>query len=607
MVELWFADGADTGLGMIQNTTGGSITSNNGFTFDIPSIPTPGWLSAVVTGTTVDVYWNGLLAKSATVSAHPGVGVGFSLQTLQDGNVTMINTFRVQYFSTGSVDALRSMLVASAGGDLYREVTYGRMTVVTSDLSVRSDVPLDSTQSLQKLYIADFGDVAAEGDDGTVAGTELDAASIADWTAIGINADDMTVVINNPQGTAVAQTYGIASFDADTVTLDADAGTGACSYRIERAPKIYDPLLNIISIMSATDGVGQVPQGCPFITRYLDRIVLAGAAIAPHVWFMSRQGDALDWDYSQTDSQAAIFGTNSEAGVPGEAITALVAFSDDYLIIGCTSEIWRMRGDPKFGGQLDSLSRKVGIISKDAWCFGPSGELIFLTLNGIYGLAAGGNSFPESMSRDTLPEEFLNIDPATVTANLEFDSYGHGIHIYLTPESSNARTHWWMDWERKTFWPVSLDSAHEPTATAAVQGVAIGDSNVILGGRDGTLRRLSDLSAADTGVAYETYAFIGPIGLSQDGKTGSIVTMSGEIAIGSGDVTWATYPAETFEGAETAAVSDTGTWIAGLNASVRPACRGQAMVLKLTGETARTWSVEQIIANVKATARRRKA
>jgi len=27
------------------------------------------------------------------------------------------------------------------------------------------------------------------------------------------------------------------------------------------------------------------------------RLVLAGAAPAPHVWYMSRQNDELDWDY----------------------------------------------------------------------------------------------------------------------------------------------------------------------------------------------------------------------------------------------------------------------------------------------------------------------
>lgn len=603
MVELWFTDGDDTGHGMLQTTTGGSITNDNSFTFDIPTITTPGWMSATVSGDLVTVYWNGEVVKSATVDSHPGVGVGFGLKTIQAGRVTLVNTFRVQYFSTGSVDVLRSMLVASAGGDLWREETYGRMTVVSSDLTVRDDVPLAVAQSLQKLYIADYGDIAGSGDDGTVTGTSLDAPSISDWTSIGVDADDMVVIVSNPQGTAIAGTYGVASIASGNITLDSDAGTGACSWRIERAPKIYDPLLNTIEIMSAT--AGQVPSGCPLIARYRNRIVLGGAEIAPHVWFMSRQGAELDWDYSQTDSRRAVAGLASEAGVPGSGLTAFISHSDDYLIMGCRSEIWRLRGDPAFGGQLDSLSATIGIIGQDAWCLGPAGELIFLSLDGLYALGPGGDSYPLSLSRESLPREFLNLDPNMVTVSLEYDVQGRGVHIYLTPDSSNARIHWWFDWGLKTFWPVSLASDYEPTATCAVQGITIEDSGVILGGRDGTLRRLSDLAESDSGTAYETYAVIGPLGLAGDGQTGSIVTMSAEIAEGSGDVTWATHPAQTFEATESADESDTGTFIAGLNATVRPGCRGQAVIIKLTGETARSWSVEQIIATVKPTGRRR--
>jgi hypothetical protein len=544
------------------------------------------------------------VAKSATVDTHPGTGVGFGLATIQDGELTLVNTFRVQYYSTGSVDVLRSMLIASAGGDLWREATYGRMTVVTSDLSVRSDVPLTSAQSGQKLYIADYGDTRGTGTDGTVSGPVLDDVAGQDWSALGIDPDSDVCVINNVGGATVAGTYAIVSVHATNgVTLDEAPGDGTCAYRIERAPKIYDPLLNTIAIMSAT--AGQVPTGNPLIARYLDRIVFAGAEIAPHVWYMSRQGAPLDWDYSQDDSQRAVAGTNSEAGVPGTAITALIPHTDDYLIMGCRSEIWRLRGDPAFGGQLDSISQAVGIIGQSAWTLGPDGELIFLSLDGIYALAPGGTSYPVPLSRETLPREFLNLDPNMVTASLEFDVAGRGVHIFLTPDSSNARTHWWLDWERKTFWPMSLASDYEPTATCAVQGITIEDSGVILGGRDGTLRRMSDLAESDSGTAFVTYAVIGPLALGKDGMTGSIVVMSGEIAEGSGDVTWATHPAQTFEGTESAAESDTGTWAAGLNASVRPGCRGQAAIIKLTGESARSWSIEQIIATVKPTGRRR--
>jgi hypothetical protein len=607
MVELWLADFGDevgTGIGHIYTVTGGSETASNAFTFDVPVIPSPGWMSITVVGDLVTVYWNGVVVKSATVDSHPGVGVGFGLKTIQDGQLTLVNTFRVQYYSTGSVDVLRSMLIASAGGDLWRETTYGRMTVITSDLSVRSDVPLTSAQSGQKLYIADYGDTRDSGTDGTVSGSVLDDVAAQDWSTLSIDPDSDVCVISNVGGSTVAGTYGIVSVHATNgVTLDSAPGDGTCAYRIERAPKIYDPLLNTIAIMSAT--TGQVPTGNPLIARYLDRIVMAGAEIAPHVWYMSRQGKPLDWDYSQEDSQRAVAGTNSEAGVPGTAITALIPHSDDYLIMGCRSEIWRLRGDPAFGGQLDSLSAAVGIIGQSAWTLGPDGELIFLSLDGVYALAPGGNSYPVPLSRETLPREFLNLDPNMVTVSLEYDVTGRGVHIFLTPDSSNARTHWWLDWERKTFWPTSIASGYEPTATCAVQGITIEDSGVILGGRDGTLRRFSDLAEADSGTAFATYAVIGPFALGKDGNAGSILVMSAEIAEASGDVTWATHPALTFEATESADESDTGTFVAGLNASVRPGCRGQAAVIKLTGETARSWSVEQIVATVKSAGRRR--
>ncbi len=564
----------------------------------------PGWLTATVVGDVVTVWFNGVQILTGTVDTHSGVGVGFGMDCENEGGLCLTNTFRVQYYSTGSVDVLRSMLIASAGGDLYRETTYGRMTVVTSDLTVRSDVPLTSTQSGQKLYIADYGDTRDSGTDGTVSGSVLDDVAAQDWSTLGIDTDSDVCVISNVGGATVAGTYKVVSVHADNgVTLDSAPGDGTCAYRIERAPKIYDPLLNTISIMTAT--AGQVPTGNPLIARYLDRIVMAGAEIAPHVWYMSRHGDSLDWDYAQEDSRRAIAGPASEAGVPGTAITALIPHSDDYLIMGCRSEIWRLRGDPAVGGQLDSLSYAVGIISQSAWALGPAGELIFLSLDGLYALAPGGSSYPQSLSREVLPREFLNLDPNMVTASLEYDVNGRGVHIFLTPDSSNARTHWWFDWDRKTFWPVSLDSGYEPTATCAVQGITIEDSGVILGGCDGTLRRHSDLAESDSGVAFSSYAEIGPLALGQDGMTGSILTMSAEIAIGSGDVTWATHPALTFEGTEAASASDTGTFVAGLNATVRPACSGQATMIKLTGEAGRGWNIEQIIATVKPTGRRR--
>ena len=567
----------------------------------------PGWLSAVIDGDSVAVYWNGTLLDTKTVDAQTGKRVGFGMECTVDGGFALVNVFRVQYFSTGDVNQLRSMLVASAGGTLYKEHPYGRMEEVSSALTLQDKLTLTSAQDGQQLFIADYGNVVAKGDDGTVSGTAFDAASISDWTTIGILKDDMVVVLSNPTGTAIADTYKISTVAAGNLTLGAAAGSGTVSYRIERAPKIYDPLTNAISIYTATALKGQVPTGCPLICRYLDRIILAGAEIAPHVWYASRQGDPLDWDYvpEALDSQRAIAGPASEAGVPGDPITALAPHSDDYLIIGCRYSMWRMQGDPAYGGTLNNLSHSVGTIGPKAWCLIPSGELIFLSFDGVYSLAAGGTSYPIPISRDTLPREFLNINPDLVDASLEYDIQGQGIHIFLTYEPTNTRGHWWLDWNRKTFWKMSLSTAHEPTSTCNVQSTAIEDSCVVLGGRDGFLRRFSDFAEVDCGSAFSSYVLIGPIALAPDSQVGVIQSMNANMAVGSGTVTWALSPSLTFEGVVNAPNSDTGTWVEGLNATNHPGCRGQAFKMTLTGPGNRRWAVEQIDAIVSSAGVRR--
>jgi len=564
----------------------------------------PGWLSATITGDNTVVYFAGTeVISSHAITATTGTRVGFGLKCTVDGGLALANTFRVQYYSTGEVNTLRSVLVASSGGSIYKETTYGRLAAVSSSLTMNDSVQLCSAQEGQQLYVADYGDVVAHGTDGTVSGTTFDATSYADWTTVAVDPHDMVVVVSAVQGTAVAGTYAIQSVAAGSITLATTAGSGACSYRVERAPKVYDPLLGTITIAAAT--TGQFPTGCPLICRYMNRIVVAGAEIAPHVWYMARQGDPTDWDFSQEDEQAAVAGTSSAAGVPGDAITALAPHSDDYLIIGCRNSLWRLRGDPASGGQLDSLSHSIGIIGPKAWCIIPSGEIVFLSMDGLYALDAGGDSFPVSLSRDTLPRELQNLNPDMLTISLEYDLQGQGIHIFVTPVSSNACIHWWMDWNRKSFWPLTLTSGHEPMATCALQATAIEESGVILGGRDGVLRRYNDLAEDDCGTSFTSYAVCGPIALNSDSSIGRLLSLDAVLGEGSGPVTWSMSPSLTFEGASSATAQFSGSSIAGLNASVYTDCSGQAFTMKLTGTPGRRWAFEQATATVLLGGKRR--
>lgn len=603
MVELTMTGSTNSYTMQLRSVLASSATDYGLVTDTTLNIPQAAWLSAIVTGNTVKVFWNGVELIEQVVDTHTDIRTGFGMACSVDGGLCLTNTFRVQYYSTGEVPAIRSMLIASADGDIYTESTYGRMTVVTTDLTVRDDTALQATQSGQDLYIADYGDLRITQTDGIVTGDQLTATANPDWTAQSISTHDDVVVVSNVGGSTTAGTYKISSLAAGALTLTSSPGNGTCSFRIERAPKVFDPSASTLVQMTAS--TGQVPTGNPLICRHLDRIVLAGAEIAPHVWYMSRHSDPLDWDYSQEDSERAVAGTASVAGVPGDPITALVPHNDDYLIIACRNSLWRLLGDPAYDGSLNAVSHTVGIIGPTAWCLGPGGELIFLTLDGLYALPPGGNTYPIPLSREVLPREFLNLNPDMLTVSLEYDLQGGGVHIYITPVSSNARIHWWFDWGRKTFWPVSLASDHEPTATCAIQATVIEDSGIILGGRDGKLRRLNDLAENDCGTTFETYVVVGPIPLARDSNVGILHSIDAVMADGSGPVTWAVVGALTFEGAISGSASDTGTWNEELNSTVHPACRGQAMSLKITGTAGRKWAVETITTSAKPAGRRR--
>lgn len=566
----------------------------------------PGWLTVTVSGTTVTVWWSGTQILTGTVDAHSGSRVGFGMECTEDDGLCLVNTFRVQYYSTGEVPTLRSVLLASADGDLFVEGPYNRMTVVTSDLTVRSDVKLRAAQIGQDLYIADYGDLRDTGIDGTMSSAKLDDAGAQDWTTLGIDTDSDVCVLSNVGGGTAAGTYAITAIHAsDGITLSPDPGDGTCAYRIERGPKIYDTSAGTISLFQATAGKGQVPTGCPLISRWLDRCVMSGAEIAPHAFYMSRATNEFDWDYSQEDKQKAIAGTASDGGIPGDPIIAHIPHSDDYFIFGCLNSLWRLAGDPAFGGSLDAISRAIGVAGPDAWCLGSSGELIFLSQSGLYAIHPGGNKYPISLSEKPLPAELKAIDTNVLNVQLEYDVSDRGVHIFLTPDSSNTRVHWWFDFDAKAFWPETYASDHEPTATCTLNATAIEESGTVLGCRDGKLRRFSRLAGNDTGTAFSSYVIIGPIPLAIDSRVGRLLAMDAVLATDSSDVTWALQPSLTYEGCASVSSSDTGTWSGGLNATNRPAARGQAVSLKLTGASNDRWAMEQVTMKSRDAGRRR--
>lgn len=595
--------------GTLKDYSAGSLVATTAFTD--PAIDTtaqPGWFEVLISGNNITCKWRGSTILTATaVTAHGTARVGFGINCTQAGGICLVDTFRVDYTSTSNLSEHATKLIASSNGLIYQDTGPHTMSLVTLTPTLASDRLLHAAEYAQKLYIADNGNYRVKVTDG-VKGTGLtkvDSASISDWTAYGITAADDVVVVTNATLELVNGTYKISAIGSGELTLTANwgtgTGTGTATVRIERAPKVYDPVAQSLAIMTAT--AGTVPTGCPLIATYRGRIVLAGPPVNPHLWWMSAQDAPLDFDFTVADSNAqrAIEGESSDAGKVAKPLTGLIAGGDDYLIFANRDELWVLRGDPAFSGSMDCLSRTVGMIDKGAYCFGPGGEIFILTLDGIYAIPPGIGQ-PQKFSRDRLPNELIEIDPNQYEVTMAYDIVDEGIHIFLSGKQKSDRRSWWVDWSTKSFWPVDLADTSEPFSVTTLGAKDATQRVVLLGCRDGYLRAFNDASEDDDGTAITSYLWFGPVGFAgsdyQEGRTQEII---GTLGAASGNVTWSAYRASTHEGVLNASSFATGTLAAGLNRKHRPVGRGRAFGLKLAGATAsRAWDLDSLAMVIEA-------
>jgi hypothetical protein len=496
----------------------------------------------------------------------------------------------------------RQSIVVAAGDTLYSEKTPGQlMENAAGDALVTGDRQLHAAQYGGKLYIADHGNICVNGTDGVIdaTGLELDAASVSDWTALGISEYTHVVRITGATGNVVNGIYRIDSVAAGAVTLSDNAGVGGgtCVYSIEPSLKVFDPATDDLSHMVAT--VGTVPTNCPCIARFRGRIVVAGP---DHQWYMSRQFAPTDWSYDTDfeDAQRAVSATNSEAGVPGEDVRAIMYYEDDYLLFGCAHSIWLLRGDPALAGaSLDPLSESCGVLSQGAWCAGPSGEIIFLSYDGLYMVNRGGSA-PMRLSQTPVPVELSGIDPATTDISLIYDQQFEGLHVFLTPQRTQAAArHWWVDWATKSFCPAKLPVTMEPHVVMAHASQIPSDTGVLLGCRDSYLRRFDEGAGDDDGEIVASYAWLGPIPLAPDDFEGTLNEITGVLDEMSDAVDWTVYVALTPQDLFNQTTGHTNVWhilTHGAQFMELPRLAGAWAAVKISSEG--QWALERITASV---------
>lgn len=475
------------------------------------------------------------------------------------------------------------------------------LSLETSAQKVASDRYLSTAILGQKVFIADHSAVLDGGTDGTVSGFDLDESSGQDWSALGIDGLSHVVEItpNSGNTTTTAGVYYISTIQTTELTLTGQPGDGSVTYKIWRGVKVCDPADKEMSLLVPTTGT--VPHGCPLIASYRDRLVLAGNPAYPNLWYMSRQGDPYDWNYSDdvSDLGRAMYGDGTGMQEARKPLTALIPRQDSYLIFASETSIEVMRGDPAAGGEMYSVSDTIGCIDKDAWCEGPDGEIYFMSRDGVYLIPAGPVGTPQSVSRERLPKIFRDIDTTTYQVLMEYDTYYRGIQIHITVKATDTyfSTSYFYSLETKSWWPQSFGSFNWKVYAMAHQpGDSNNDSRVLLGGQDGYIRYLDEDTNTDDGGNYSSTLMIGPIPLSPNGHSAGMITeMVATLEYSSDNVLWLLYTSDSAERAEFDTHGyTTGTWKGGERENwAYPRNHGRYATLTLSSGSG-DWAYEEV-------------
>ncbi len=273
--------------------------------------------------------------------------------------------------------------------------------------------------------------------------------------------------------------------------------------------------------------------------------------------YASRQGTYTDWSFASdiSDVGRPFLIQLSEAGELGGNITALLPHKDAYMLAATSGSLWVVRGDPTADGQLQNISRDVGMVGARAWCRDHLDRYYFLSSHGLYTVSASGDGL-QALSEDVIPQELTGV--ADVNTVLEYDHGTESVRIHIP----TAAVSWLFETEENAFWPFKVGYAGSH--------VAIGPLRLNNGDTYGRLTRLHAITAASS--ANVTWRVL-------VGDTAEEVSANAKSAI------------ETLVASGSPSnIHSSGTLTAGINHREYPRARGMFMILLLS--SAGTWAWE---------------
>lgn len=361
----------------------------------------------------------------------------------------------------------------------------------------------------------------------------------------------------------------------------------------------FNNTTNAVSAWAATDGT--LPANARLIALYRGRVVLSGVVGDPHNWFMSKQGDPYGWNYSPAtpNVKQAVAGNNSDAGLIGDIITALIPFSDDVLIFGGDHTIYQLTGDPAAGGTIDLVSDKTGIAFGKAWAKDPNGVLYFWGQDGVYRLALG--TAPENISKGRIDARLRSVDLTANRVTMEWDFLRATLITLIQPLDSTDPCRI-IRWESRTdaWWEDAYPASFGPSCLFAYDGPDPADQTLIFGCRDGYLRQIDETTDnGDDGTAIESSVRYTPFIAETHASEVVLNDVMPVLAKNSGPIYVDVYTGQSAEECQTASSPRVRRLIAhaGRNSSIRQRVRGYAVQLGLSASGLRRWATEGLVAS----------
>ena len=365
---------------------------------------------------------------------------------------------------------------------------------------------------------------------------------------------------------------------------------------------------------------GTMPAKAYLITVYRGRLVLAGNPQYPNQWYMSKVADPWNFLYGADDPMSAVAGNNADAGQCPDIPRALISFHDDYLIFGCASSMWILRGDPVAGGSLDNLSDTTGIFGSNSWCFDDNRNLYFWGSGGIYEIKSdfsGIHNLTEMVLPDIINDHAA--DPSTHRITMGYDKKRHGLVIAVTVLATGVNSNYFYSFKTEGFYPESYPEECGPYSLFYYDANDPAYADLLVGCRDGYIRKYlntakdDDIGATNEAISsYVTYP-ITPLGeLDEKGKlTELVLDLAGGAASGDfSDTDGVSYALYRGDDAETVLedIRDDTTTVAswksgtlsgtGRKAKLRPRMKGAFMGLKLYNSTAsETFAINRVLYN----------